>query len=53
MFGTFFKLANAMHIMQPTFIIKTDGDSDENSYWLNEGLTGYSLADDERLKKLL
>ena len=48
-FGTFYKLANAMHIMQPTYIIKTDGDSEENQYWLNEGMVGYSYYDDERL----
>lgn len=52
-FGTFYKLANAMHILQPTYIIKTDGDSDENQYWLNEGIIGYSYSDENRLKKIL
>lgn len=52
-FGTFYKLANAMHILQPTYIIKTDGDSDENQYWLNEGIVGYSFSEDERLTKIL
>ncbi|MBR4830257.1 MAG: phosphotransferase [Bacilli bacterium] len=52
-FGTFYKLANAMHILQPTYIIETDGDSEENQYWLNEGVVGYSYSDDNRLKKIL
>ena len=52
-FGTFYKLANAMHILQPTYIIKTDGDSEENHYWLNEGVVGYSYSGDDRLKKIL
>ena len=52
-FGIFFKLANAMHIMQTQYIIQTDGDSKENQYWLNEGIIGYSFSDDERLTKLL
>ena len=53
MFALFYKLANAMHILQPTYIIKTDGDSEENQYWLNEGVVGYSFSDDERLSYLL
>ena len=52
-FGTFYKLANAMHILQPTYIAKTGGDSEENQYWLNEGIVGYSYADDERFSKIL
>lgn len=52
-FGTFYKLANAMHILQPTYIIKTDGDSEENEYWLNEGVVGYSYSYSNRLKKLI
>ena len=52
-FGIFYKLANAMHILQPQFIIQTDGDSDENQYWLNEGIVGYSFSEDERLTKVL
>ena len=52
-FGTFYKLANAMHILEPTYIIKTDGDSVENQYWLNEGITGYSYADEERMKNII
>lgn len=52
-FGTFYKLANAMHILQTQFIICTDGDSDENQYWFNEGIFGYSFAEDERLINLL
>ncbi len=50
-FGTFYKLANAMHILQPQFIIKMDGDSEENQYWLNEGIIGYSYSSDEDFKK--
>lgn len=52
-FGVFYKLANAMHILQTQFIICTDGDSDENQYWFNEGIIGYSFAEDEKLINLL
>ena len=52
-FGTFYKLANAMHILQPQYIIKTDGDSEENQYWLNEGIVGYSYSNDEEFKRLI
>ena len=38
---------------QPTYIIKTDGDSEENQYWLNEGMVGYSYYNDERFNKIL
>ena len=44
-FEIFYKLANAMHILQTEYIIKTDGDSEENQYWLNEGIKGYSYSD--------
>lgn len=44
-FSIFYKLANAMHILQTEYIIKTDGDSEENQYWLNEGIKGYSYSD--------
>ena len=43
-FITFYKLANAMHIMCPIFIAKNDGDSEENRYWLNQGIIGYSYS---------
>ena len=52
-FGVFYKLANAMHILQTQYIIQTDGDSKENQYWLNEGMVGYSFSEDERLTKIL
>lgn len=52
-FKTFYKLANAMHILQTQYIIKTDGDSAENEYWLNEGMVGYSFSDDEKFLKIL
>ena len=52
-FGIFYKLANAMRILQPTYIIKTGEDSEENQYWLNEGVVGYSYYDDNRLNKIL
>lgn len=52
-FRTFYKLANAMHILQTQYIIKTDGDSAENEYWLNEGIVGYSFSDDEKFLKIL
>ena len=52
-FNIFYKLANAMHILQTQFIIKTEGDSKENQYWLNEGIIGYSFSDDERFIKIL
>ena len=52
-FGIFYKLANAMHVLQTQYIIQIDGDSKENQYWLNEGVVGYSFSEDERLTKIL
>lgn len=52
-FRTFYKLANAMHILQTQYITKTDRDSAENKYWLNEGIVGYSFSDDEKFLKIL
>lgn len=52
-FRIFYRLANAMHILQPQYIIKTDGDSDENQYWLNEGIIGYSYCEDESFEKII
>lgn len=52
-FWIFYRLANAMHILQPQYIIKTDGDSDENQYWLNEGIIGYSYSEDESFEKII
>ncbi len=50
-FGTFYKIANAMHILQTQYIIKTDGDSEENQYWLNEGIVGMSYSEDAEFQK--
>lgn len=50
-FNTFYKLANAMHILQTQFIIKTDGDSEENQYWLNEGIIGYSFSENIKVSR--
>ena len=50
-FGTFYKIANAMHILQTQYIIKTDGDSEENQYWLNEGIVGMSYSDSIEFQK--
>lgn len=52
-FWTFYKLANAMHILQPIFIAKTEEDSQENQYWLNEGKVGYSYSKNQDLAKNL
>ena len=52
-FRIFYRLANAIHILQPQYIIKTDGDSDENQYWLNEGIIGYSYSEDESFEKII
>ena len=52
-FGIFNKLAHAMHILQPQYIIQTDCNSEENQYWLNEGTTGFLFYDNERFSKLL
>ena len=52
-FWTFYKLANAMHILQPIFIAKTEEDSEENQYWLNEGKVGYSYSDSKSFSKIL
>ena len=53
MFEVYFRLANAMHILQPNYIIQTDGDSEENQYWLNEGITGYSYSDKEEFNRIM
>lgn len=50
-FGIFYKIANAMHILQTQYIIKTDGDSEENQYWLNEGIIGMSYSDYAEFQK--
>lgn len=50
-FNIFYRLANAMHILQTQYIIKTDGDSEENQYWLNEGIIGMSYCDDTEFLK--
>lgn len=50
-FWIFYKLANAMHIIQPIYIAKTEEDSEENQYWLNEGKIGYSYAKKIQLQK--
>lgn len=52
-FLTFYKLANAMHILQASFIAKTEEDSKENQYWLNEGIIGYSYSDDKKIADVL
>lgn len=52
-FSTFYKLANAMHILQPQYIIKVDGDSEENQYWLNEGIIGYSYSENDEFKRVI
>ncbi len=44
-FRTFFKLANAMHIMSTLYLIATEGDSEENQYWLSEGEAGWAFSD--------
>lgn len=43
-FTTFYELANAMHIMCTSYISKTDGESEENNYWYNEGIVGLSYS---------
>lgn len=52
-FSVFYQLANAMHIIQTQYIAKVDSDSEENQYWLNEGITGYSYGKEIFCKKLL
>ena len=52
-FGIFYRLANAMHILQTEYIAKTEGNSEENQYWLNEGIVGYSFGIEEELKKVI
>ena len=42
-----------MHILQTQYIIKMDGDSEENQYWLNEGIVGYSYSEDEEFSKMI
>jgi len=50
-FGIFYKLANAMHILCTTYLIETEGQSEENNYWLNEGELGLSYSE-QIIKKL-
>lgn len=50
-FEILYKVANAMHILQTQYIIKTEGDSYENQYWLNEGIVGYSFGMDKMMSK--
>ena len=52
-FGIFYRLANAMHILQTQYIAKTEGDSEENQYWLNEGIVGYSFGEEKSLEKVV
>lgn len=52
-FGTLYRVANAMHILQTQYIIKTDGDTEENQYWLNEGIIGYSFGEEKSFKKAI
>ena len=52
-FGSLYMVANAMHILQTQYIIKTDGDSEENQYWLNEGIIGYSFGEEKSFKKAI
>lgn len=50
-FWIFYMIANAMHILQTQYIIKTDSDSKENQYWLNEGKIGLSYCNDDTFLK--
>ena len=52
-FGIFYRLANAMHILQTQYIAKTEGNSEENQYWLNEGIIGYSFWKEKSLEKVI
>ena len=52
-FGIFYRLANAMHILQTQYIAKIEGDSEENRYWLNEGIVGYSFGEAKSLEKVV
>ncbi len=47
-FKTFFRLANAMHILQTTYLDKVEGESEENKYWQTEGITGYKYSEDDK-----
>lgn len=49
-FGLFYKLANAMHIMSTLYITKTEGESEENNYWFNEGIIGLSYSNKVNIK---
>ncbi len=44
-FNVFYKLANAMHILQTGYLIKAGEESEENKYWLREGIIGYSYSE--------
>lgn len=51
-FKLFYRLVNAMYILQTEFYIKVDGDSEENQDLLSRGTFGYKLSEDERFNKI-
>ena len=52
-FVVFYKIANAMYIIQTQYSIATYGDSDENQFLFNKGVLGYSLSENERLTNFI
>lgn len=48
-FRIFYRLVNAMYILQTHFYINEYGDSEENQDLLSRGTFGYKLSEDERL----
>ena len=48
-FKVFYRLVNAMYILQTQYLIKTSGDSEENQDLLTRGVLGYQLSEDGKL----
>ena len=51
-FKLFYRLVNAMYILQTQYYIKVDGDSEENQDLLSRGTFGYKLSEDEKFKRI-
>ena len=52
-FYCFYMIANAMHILQAEYLTKAKGFSEQNEYWINEGMTGMAFGDKKKFIKLI
>ena len=51
-FKLFYRLVNAMYILQTQYYIKEFGDSEENQDLLSRGIFGYKLSKDEKFNRI-